>query len=347
MLYLRTLGDLKLSGPNGDVLLRRRNDLAVLALLADRSPALVRREDVQSLFWGERAEDKARHSLRQVVLQLRRVCGDALEVETVSLRLLPDFVQYDARAFATAAGERRCREAIALWTGDFLTGCEDVGAEGFRAWLDVERERLRRLLAFSYERTVLELETSHDLDRAVQYAGGWIERFPLDEWSHLRFIELLCKIGRLADATVAQGTFVRRLRSEMEETPSEDWLAATERLLGEARSADAADVRSRMAGARATVVPDVVLTPRSSSTETPPTADSRRPMATWRWLVPLFSVAAVIVAVVFLFVRVATARSGRPPALAVGAISSARSTDSLAGFGTLLTMTLSRIPVSI
>lgn len=213
MLYLRTLGELKLSGPNGHVLLRRRNDLAVLAVLADRSPAAVRREEVQALFWGERPEERARHSLRQVVLQLRRACGSALDVETASLRLAPDFVHYDAREFTAAAKAGRCREAIDLWTGDFLIGCEDVGAEGFRGWLDVERERLRRLLAFCYDRTVAELETSDDLDRAVAYAGGWAGHFPLDERPQLRFIEILCGIGRVVEAAVAQGTFIRRLRA--------------------------------------------------------------------------------------------------------------------------------------
>ncbi len=62
-------------GPSGDSLSRRRNDLAVLAVLANRSPAAIRREEMQTLFWGERPEENARHSLRQVVLQLRRVCG--------------------------------------------------------------------------------------------------------------------------------------------------------------------------------------------------------------------------------------------------------------------------------
>ena len=258
MLHLRTLGGLKLSGPSGDSLSRRRNDLAVLAVLADRSPAAIRREEMQTLFWGERPEEKARHSLRQVVLQFRRVCGDAVDMDTTSLRLLPDFVRYDAREFASAASEGRCREAIDLWTGDFLLGCEDLGAEAFRAWMDVERERLRRLLAFCYERTVVELEMTGDLDRAAQYASGWAERFPLDERPHQRLIELLSKIGRLADATVAHGTFIRRRHAEMEDEPSGDWLAATDRALREARDADAAGVSSRAASTRAAAATDAI-----------------------------------------------------------------------------------------
>ena len=343
MLYLRTLGGLELSGPSGSVVLRRRNDLAVLAVLADRSPVAVQREEVQTLFWGERPEEKARHSLRQVVLQLRRVCGNALDVRTDYLRLDPEFVQYDARDFAVAAREGRCRDAIDLWTGDFLMRCEDVGAEAFRAWLDVERERLRRLLAFCYERTVVELETAEDLDRAAQYAAGWVERFPLDERPRLRLIEILCRTGRVADATVAQGTFIRRRLAEMEEHPSADWLTATDRLLRDARDADAAEVRARAAGTHPSDIQDALA---SSPVTAEPllVAATPAPVAPRRRLVPVLAVAAVICAVVVLGVRIATARSGKPPALAVGKITSALSSDSLSGFGTLLTINLARIP---
>jgi DNA-binding SARP family transcriptional activator len=175
--------------------MRRRNDLAVLVMLADRSPAAIRRDEVQALFWGERAEERARHSLRQVVLQLRRVVGGTLEVDAASLRLTTGHVAYDVREFTDAASQGRYREAVDLWVGDFLIGCEDVGAEGFRAWLDVERERLRRLLAFSFERAVIELETSGALDDATAYARRWAEQFAFDERPQLRCIELLCAMA--------------------------------------------------------------------------------------------------------------------------------------------------------
>ena len=108
--------------------------------------------------------------MRQVVLQLRRVCGAGLEADTASLRLAAGEIAYDAADFSAAANHGRYREAVDLWVGDFLMGCEDVGAEGFRAWLDVEREHLRRLLDFSYERAVIDLETSGAMDEATTYA---------------------------------------------------------------------------------------------------------------------------------------------------------------------------------
>jgi DNA-binding SARP family transcriptional activator len=319
--------------------MRRRNDLAVLVMLADRSPAAIRRDEVQALFWGERAEERARHSLRQVVLQLRRVVGGTLEVDAASLRLTTGHVAYDVREFTDAASQGRYREAVDLWVGDFLIGCEDVGAEGFRAWLDVERERLRRLLAFSFERAVIELETSGALDDATAYARRWAEQFAFDERPQLRCIELLCAMGRVADATSVRGTFIRRLQAEMDETPSADWVALTERLVREASDSDAADMRARSAKAAASV-----RTPSLVASSAGDGAAGNGRSTTRRW-VPLVAAAALVVAGVtaILGTRIAMARPGRPPTLAVGKIGVPTS-DSLDGFGTLLAITLARIP---
>lgn len=341
MLHLRTLGGLGLCAPEGELLVRRRHALAVLAVLAGRAPAGVRREEIQTLFWGERTEEKARHSLRQVVLQLRRVLGDAIDVDSASLRLAPDLIQLDARHFTQVASEGRCRDAIDLWTGDFLMGCEELGAEGFHTWLEVERERLRRLLAFCYERTVVELESSGDLDRAAWYATSWTERFPLDERAHLRLIETLCALGRVADANVAHGTFIQRLHADMEDAPSTEWLAATKRMLRDARGADEVEVRARLGNGRAEphidVVPETVAI---SPVVVPHTAIAARRSL----LLPFLGAAAVLCAVVVFGARIATAHSGRPATIAVGRIASSPGSDSLDGFGTLLAITLARIP---
>ena len=341
MLHLRTLGALRLSAPDGGIVLRRRNDLAVLTILADRSPAAIRRDDVQALFWGERAEERARHSLRQVVLQLRRVCGAALEADAGSLRLAAGEIAYDAGEFSAAANQGRYREAVDLWVGDYLMGCEDVGAEGFRAWLDVERERLRRLLDVSYERAVIELETSGAMDEATTYARRWAEHFPRDERPHLRSIELLCATHRVADASSARGAFIRRMKSEMDEDASADWLAATERMVRETRDADVAGIRVRSAQIAAQGTGDASAAParQQPATRIESIAPRRRRLA-------LVAATALVVvgATAALGARIAMARPGRPPTLAVGRIGVTPLSDSLDGFATLLAITLARIP---
>src|SRR5881628_1218163 len=85
---LATLGDLRLEGPDGTELLAgRRKELALLAFLVRRAPRDVTREELATLLWGERDSAHARQSLRQVLLQLRRVLGDAIDVTSERVRI--------------------------------------------------------------------------------------------------------------------------------------------------------------------------------------------------------------------------------------------------------------------
>lgn len=329
-LHLRTLGGLLLTGPDGAELLRRRIDLALLAVVADRSPLSVKREELQALFWGERTEDKARHSLRQVVMRLRQACGDALEVSGGSVRLVGGEIDVDVRSFIEAATAGRWRDAIDLWTGPFLPECEDLGIEGFRTWLEVERERLRRLLAHSYERAVD--EAAADSESTAVLTSKWVKQFPTDKNAARRHIESLCAVGRVAEAAAAQGAFVRRLREELEETPSVEWTTATNAALESARATDA-------------IAPPIVAAAIPQTHEvradSPTVAMGTRHRSIFRWVG--IAAALGVVAVGALSARKAMARSGQLPALAIGDITSTLPRDSARGFATLLTIDLARI----
>ncbi len=332
-LTLRTLGDLQLSAAAGDELLGRRyTDLALLMVLVDRAPAPVRREELQTLFWGERTEEKARHSLRQVIARLRQACGDALQIDPTFLRVAEDGIGCDAIRFASAASAGNCPGAIELWTGEFLPGCESVGAEGFRAWLDVERERLRRLLLHCYERRTVELEARGDWAALGECASGWIDRFPLDERPQLSRIEALCKTGRVADAAAAQASFVRRLSLEMDVAPEDEWLAATDQLIREAREQHASELRDL----------PLASEPEKAASITA-TALTAQPPRERRTIYRVASGLAATALIAILGARIATARPGKPPSLAIGEITSS-SEDSARDFGRLLTIDLARIP---
>ena len=332
MLILKALGGLRIVGPEGAALLRRRNDLAVLAVLADRSPRAVRREEVQALFWGERSEEKARHSLRQVVLTLRRELGAGFEADAGSMRVVAGTVQYDVKEFVEAVDAGRLEHAIALWSGDFLLGCEDIGAEGFRAWLEVERERLRRLLASCHERMVAEVEATGDVIRAAQLAGAWSAAFPLDARASARHIELLCVNARVAEAAAAQGVFTQRLRVELDEEPDEGWLASTNASLLAARDAEDVLSRARRAAAPVEAAPELATSPAASRTRQP----------RFRWPVAL-AAAIVLLSIGGVGARMARSRASGYPAIAVGRIMRSGS-DSLDGFRAVLTTNLARIP---
>jgi DNA-binding SARP family transcriptional activator len=346
-LQLRTLGALDFRGGDDDLLSRRRIDFAFLVVLAARMPGAVRREELQTLFWGERTEDRARQSLRQVAMRLRRACGDALISDARSLRLVESRVVLDVRLFESAASAGRYAEAIDLWNGEFLIGCDDIGAEGFRTWLEVERERLRRMLSYCYEHVVDDLARGERWDEALRFTTTWTERFPLEERPSLRHIEALCAIGRLADAESTRAGFLRRLETEMEETPDAAWLTATSEWIRRAE---------RRASERASVLPpsmpvtvveqsvgdSPVDAPTSDLTNAPSVgATSSVPQRRRRFA--RLAAAAVVFAIALFSVRIAVARTDRAPTIAVGDLSSTFSNDSLRGFATLLTIDLARI----
>src|SRR5947209_1041103 len=99
MLHLHTLGDVRLDDASGETLSRRRKPLILLAFLCRPAPRAVPRAELAALVWGEREETKARQSLRQALLALKRELGDVLDVEHDTVSLTPGAVELDIAAF--------------------------------------------------------------------------------------------------------------------------------------------------------------------------------------------------------------------------------------------------------
>ncbi len=218
MLHLRTLGELRLTGPDGDLLPGRRKELVLLAYLAQRAPRAVRRAELVDLLWGEREEERARHSLRQALLMLRRTVGEGLMIGPQAVTLASDVVELDLASFDAAVTGNRLREAVELWSGDFLFAAEDVGDDAYRVWLEGERERARRRLRDALERLVA--EAAGDRSTAITWAERWTELLPLDEQACYRLVEALYLGGRTGTAQARHQEYVARLRRELGVEPS-------------------------------------------------------------------------------------------------------------------------------
>ena len=96
-LTLRTLGDVRLDG-GVTALASRRKELTLLAYLARRAPRSATRAELAALLWEDRAETRARQSLRQALVDLKRLVGAALLLDGDSVRLEPG-LRLDAREF--------------------------------------------------------------------------------------------------------------------------------------------------------------------------------------------------------------------------------------------------------
>lgn len=86
---LTLLGGFRLEDEDGkEITIASRRLQGMLAVLALSSPAAVTRERIAAMFWGDLGDERARHSLRQLLSSLRRnarvidASGDTLSLDT-------------------------------------------------------------------------------------------------------------------------------------------------------------------------------------------------------------------------------------------------------------------------
>jgi DNA-binding SARP family transcriptional activator/tetratricopeptide (TPR) repeat protein len=253
MLQLFTLGELRLVAEDGTLLSRRGKPLLLLTYLARRAPRPVARSELAALLWGEREEAKARHSLRQALLELHRLVGDGLRVTHDAVVLDLRDIHLDAERFERDVEARRDREAVARWHGDFLADADDRVEMALRLWLETERAGLRRRLALAFERLLDDAERNSGARDAIAIARRWTELTPLDEHACERLITTLRRAGHAVEALSVHTNFTAHVREALEVEPSRDFLFLAESLYDAAR-ADAPE-RSRSSLPSVTALP--------------------------------------------------------------------------------------------
>jgi DNA-binding SARP family transcriptional activator/tetratricopeptide (TPR) repeat protein len=220
MVHLRTLGELRLEAARAPALSSRRKELVLLAYLARRGSRSLGRAEAAALLWPDRDERRARQSLRQALLELRQAVGDGLVVENEVIRLEPGSIELDASALERAVEEGRPAVAVELWRGEFLAGAEDVGGEELRAWLEAEREGLRRRLALAFGDLVEGARRQGAWREGSGWAERWVAALPLDQRGHLQLLRLLHLQGRGSEALSRWATLQAQLRGlELEPIP--------------------------------------------------------------------------------------------------------------------------------
>ena len=235
-LHLQTLGEVRLTRDAGEPVALRRKPLALLAYLARRAPRAVPRPELTTLLWGDRAEDRARQSLRQALLELRQAVGDVLDVTTESVRLADGAVALDLAAFERDAREGRDEAAAAWWRGEFFPNAAEIGSDAFDGWVESERAAAGRRLGAVMERLVGGAELRADWDAASAWAARWAAAAPYDERAHARLVETLRMRGRAEEALERHTDFAARLRADLEVEPSPEFLRLAGGLQEQARS---------------------------------------------------------------------------------------------------------------
>jgi DNA-binding SARP family transcriptional activator len=142
----RVLGPLEVESDGDGVpaALRWRKHIGLLIYLA-RSPNGTRsRDHLIGVFWAEKPEEAARHSLTEALRVIRRALGDgAIESTPGHVRLAASALDLDADRFAALERQSDPVAATDLVRGEFLEGFAVPDAWEFEEWLAAERRDWR------------------------------------------------------------------------------------------------------------------------------------------------------------------------------------------------------------
>ncbi len=228
---------LRVAGADGPAIPRKGRALLAYLVMQDGKP--VPRDTVAELLWRRSGMDQARHSLRQMMLVLRRdipaIGGPALISDDGSIRLAAGAIDSDMQRFrflAVSDAKADMIEALDLFQGPFLADFKDVSLE-FDRWARKVRDDTTAIavavceqLAALCARTNVPNEEIAALERMVRLA-------PVREDVHRRLIAAYDRAGRRGDALGQYESCVEHLRKALNLGPSAETEALIAAIKGE------------------------------------------------------------------------------------------------------------------
>lgn len=244
---LRLLGGFALADAGGRTLVPLgRKAQMLLACVALNAPRPMPRERLAGLLWDERVDRRARHSLRQCLMDLRRLGEQAgfdlirTDKDTVSLALPVDRVDGLAvERLAREGSPDALRAAAELCAGTLLPEAE-AGTEGFDAWLAGERARFSRLAAGIFARLTALCEAAGDRAGVAVTAERWLILDPACEEAHRSLMRLHAHAGRRSDAVRQYRICAEAVRRELDAEPEEETIELLRSIRDPPRAASAA-----------------------------------------------------------------------------------------------------------
>ena len=256
VLHIRLLGGLSLMHGEQAVTAvhsPRLHSLLGYLLLHRDTPQL--RQHLAFTFWPDSSEAQARNNLRQILHELRHALPDAerfliADTRTAGWRRDASF-DLDVAAFESAvteasasggeAQERAALErAVALYRGELLPGCYD-------AWVEGDRERLRRLHRRALARLAELLEAAREYPAAIGHLERLLLDEPTDEEACRQLMRVLALAGDRPGALRAYRDHAAALRRELGVEPCAELRQAHAALLRDSERASAPAVSAQEA----------------------------------------------------------------------------------------------------
>lgn len=230
---LITLGGLALLDEDGHPIsaLGPRN-LALLAYLALATKPMSR-DHVAELFWGDRDEDRARHSMREALSKLRQLFGpESIPQRSNSVMLSASVpLSVDARALAAASTAGDAKKVVRLYAGPFLDGVHVVGARSFEDWSDAERSMYESRFIVACIPECRRLREAGAWTECAELARRWLGAAPLDPKPALELLHALAAPGTPDALRVARREYrqiAERIAADFELAPHPTVTAAAD-----------------------------------------------------------------------------------------------------------------------
>ncbi len=174
------LGDAPLDG------FETRKARALLVYLACHAGQDFSREHLQALLWGERLGERAARSLRQALVNLRRILPpDCLLITRETVAFNPNCAyELDIKQFESDSPET----ALALYRGALLQGFDLPDAPFWEEWLSIKREELQVRVLSALATAGARYAAHGDYGQAV---SSYRCALAIDPWSEMTYQYLM------------------------------------------------------------------------------------------------------------------------------------------------------------
>jgi len=235
----------------------------LFAYLALNRKAPLTREHLAGVFWGDSAEERARHTLNTTLWRINRVLEPPRSAagERGYLRITPQHIGFNVASgvwLDVAEFESRCElaeqseaptryalysQAANLYRGDLLADC-------YEDWCIVERERLQGLYVRALAQLMAYNSSRAEYDLAIDCARRILTCDPLREEVHRDLMRLHLHAGQPAAALRQYRQCEDMLRDELGVEPAPETRALLTPILGATSTRDATLLRRSSATPR-------------------------------------------------------------------------------------------------
>lgn len=233
MIDCRVLGpvDVVVDGAAAPAELLWRKNLGLLVYLA-RSPRRSRtRDHLVGLFWGDKAESAARHSLNEALRVLRRCAGEeGIESAGDQVRLAEGALLLDTDRFEERVSAEDWAGAAELMAGEFMEGFVVPGSSELEDWLSAERLTWRQRGVDALVRHAEQLIDAGGLVGAVEIGGRALALDPTSDPAARTAMRAVALSGDRGAALAIYDAFAARLEEELDADPEPATAALADRV---------------------------------------------------------------------------------------------------------------------